>query len=146
LNFVVIGRGLYEIATHAEKLTAWKDALYNYPGAERQSVDDGRACAGRFPKLALGLSGFETGVVVMPLIKNPNRITNTRKLLATAAIIMSFMLIASSIVTTVLIPAEEFQAGSYRTSGEIVRRLEKPTGARLLIWRIYIWAMQSERL
>jgi len=44
-----------------------------------------------FPKLALGLSGFETGVVVMPLVKgyetdteeNPaGRIANTRKLLA----------------------------------------------------------------
>ena len=40
-----------------------------------------------FPKLALGLSGFETGVAVMPLVKTPNRIENTRKLLATAALI-----------------------------------------------------------
>ena len=47
-----------------------------------------------FPKLALGLSGFETGVVVMPLVKgdpgdtpeNPQgRIRNTRKLLLGAA-------------------------------------------------------------
>jgi hypothetical protein len=49
-----------------------------------------------FPRLALGLSGFETGVAVMPLVKSPNRIENTRKLLMTAALIMSFMLIASS--------------------------------------------------
>jgi hypothetical protein len=71
-----------------------------------------------FPKLALGLSGFETGAIVMPLVKgdpddqpsNPvGRIRNTRKLLATAALIMSALLLSSSLVTTTLIPAEEFR-------------------------------------
>jgi hypothetical protein len=70
------------------------------------------ACILFFPKLALGLSGFETGVAVMPLVKGDpdddphqprGRIRNTRKLLATAAIIMSFMLLGSSIVTAMLI-------------------------------------------
>jgi hypothetical protein len=37
------------------------------------------------------------------------RIQNTRKLLTVAALIMSFLLLASSIVTTMLIPAEEFR-------------------------------------
>jgi heme/copper-type cytochrome/quinol oxidase subunit 3 len=73
-----------------------------------------------FPKLALGLSGFETGVSVMPLVKgdpddDPNhpagRIRNTRRLLVTAALIMSAFLITSSFVTTVLIPQKEFEAG-----------------------------------
>jgi len=45
------------------------------------------------------------------LIKNPNRIANTQKLLPTAAIIMSFMLIGSSFITSVLIPAQEFHEG-----------------------------------
>ena len=71
-----------------------------------------------FPKLALGLSGFETGVVVMPLVQGDEtdtpqhpigRIRNTCKLLTAAALIMSVMLIGSSIVTATLIPAEEFQ-------------------------------------
>jgi hypothetical protein len=71
-----------------------------------------------FPKLALGLSGFETGAIVMPLVKgdpddtpsNPvGRIRNTRKLLTTAALIMSVLLLSSSLVTTTLIPAEEFR-------------------------------------
>ncbi|MGI8565804.1 MAG: amino acid transporter, partial [Pyrinomonadaceae bacterium] len=61
---------------------------------------------------------FETGVVVMPLVKGDatdteerpeGRIRNTRKLLAAAALIMSVFLISSSIITTTLIPAEEFR-------------------------------------
>jgi hypothetical protein len=73
-----------------------------------------------FPKLALGLSGFETGVAVMPQIKggkndteaNPEgRIRGAQRLLTTAAIIMSAFLITSSIVTTFLIPQKEFESG-----------------------------------
>jgi hypothetical protein len=67
-----------------------------------------------FPRLALGLSGFETGVVVMPLIQSKDideRIKNTKRLLVTAAIIMSVFLMATSIITTLLIPAPYFQQG-----------------------------------
>ncbi len=88
----------------------------------------------------IGISGFETGVVVMPLVKGDayaisktepvhftedtdaplseaenselqGRIRNGKKLLSGAAIIMSFMLIGSSIITSMLIPAEKFQPG-----------------------------------
>jgi hypothetical protein len=70
--------------------------------------------------LALGLSGFETGVAVMPLIKTDpkdpghypaGRIRGTRKLLTTAAIIMSIFLITSSYITTLLIPRDAFRPG-----------------------------------
>jgi hypothetical protein len=69
-----------------------------------------------FPKLALGISGFETGVAVMPLVrgrpdddpKRPQgRITNTRKLLLTAAVVMSLNLVASSVVVACLVPADQ---------------------------------------
>ncbi|HKP69724.1 MAG TPA: hypothetical protein VJV05_10610 [Pyrinomonadaceae bacterium] len=110
LNLIVIARGMYEVFTHADLLANWKTALF----ATKTSwgLSGIPAIIGLsllvFPKLALGLSGFETGVAVMPLVKSPNRIENTRKLLMTAAVIMSFMLIFSSLVTSVLIPAEEF--------------------------------------
>ena len=71
-------------------------------------------CLLLFPRLALGLSGFETGVAVMPLIAGKDleaRIRNTQKLLATAAGIMSVFLMATSLVTTILIPAREFAEG-----------------------------------
>jgi hypothetical protein len=70
-----------------------------------------------FPKLALGLSGFETGVAVMPQItgnpgdtdaKPEGRIRGARRLLTSAAIIMSVFLITSSLVTTLLIPQDQF--------------------------------------
>lgn len=73
-----------------------------------------------FPKLALGLSGFETGVAVMPLVHGDgdnsaeqlaSRVANTRKLLRVAAGIMSVLLTASAIVTTTLIPGEALQKG-----------------------------------
>jgi len=46
----------------------------------------------------------------MPLVQDPHRIQNTRKLLLSAALIMSVMLIASSFVTTLLIEPDKFRA------------------------------------
>ena len=109
LNLAVVGVGFYEIITHPEALANWRNALFQtYPNPFFMI---GMALL-VFPKLALGLSGFETGVVVMPLVRGDrlsDRIDNTRKLLTAAALIMSFLLLASSIITTMLIPAEEFR-------------------------------------
>lgn len=113
LNLVVVGFGFYDIFSHPELLSNWKAALFtNKTGSGTFEPRGLLMIIGLsllvFPKLALGLSGFETGVAVMPLVKRPNRIGNTRKLLATAALIMSFMLISSSFMTSVLIPEREF--------------------------------------
>ncbi len=117
LNVVVVGVSFYELATHAEKLPEWKNALFASHSSPLAMIGVSMLL---FPKLALGLSGFETGVAVMPLVKgdptdteeNPaGRIANTKLLLRIAALIMSVLLIASSFVTTILIPAHEFQEG-----------------------------------
>jgi len=109
LNVTVVVVGFYEIITHATVLANWQTALFQT--YRNPLIMIGTALV-VFPKLALGLSGFETGVVVMPLVRGTGlegRIHNARKLLTVAALIMSFLLLASSIVTTLLIPPEEFR-------------------------------------
>ncbi len=110
LNAIVTAKALIEVLRHRELISQWQAAMSvqhpNWLGMLG-------VCLLLFPRLALGLSGFETGVAVMPLIsgKDQNdRIRNTRKLLATAAGIMSVFLIATSFVTTILIPPKEFSA------------------------------------
>src|SRR5262245_20124075 len=120
LNLVVVSVGIYEVFTHPEALPAWKRAMFAIPEVRGNPFLMMGFSLLLFPKLALGLSGFETGVAVMPLVKGDpgddlktpaGRIRNTRRLLITAASIMSLMLITSSLVTTLLIPAEKFQKG-----------------------------------
>ena len=130
LNLVVLGRGVLEVIAHPDLLAGWRSALNaqgNFP----------LLIAGAllvFPKLALGLSGFETGVSVMPLIDGGEtdrqhspraggvplgRVANTRKLLLTAAVIMSGMLILSSFVTTLLIAPADYAEGG-KASGRAI--------------------------
>ena len=109
LNLTVVGVGFYEIVTHPAALSNWRNALFQTYRSPFAMIGTALLV---FPKLALGLSGFETGVVVMPLVRGTrleDRIHNTRKLLMVAALIMSFLLLASSVVTTLLIPAGEFR-------------------------------------
>jgi hypothetical protein len=111
LNAVVTIEGLLQIAHHPHVLADWRRAITLRGQSPLMMLGVSLLL---FPRLALGLSGFETGVVVMPLIRAENetqRIRNTRRLLATAAFIMSAFLLATSLITTVLIPAKEFVEG-----------------------------------
>jgi len=117
MNAVVLVTGLGRIVQDPSLLADWQRTLTASHGNPALML---AAALLAFPKLALGLSGFETGVVVMPLVKGDpdddprapkGRVRNTRALLLTAALIMCFYLAASSLVTTLLIPAEEFQPG-----------------------------------
>jgi len=130
LNLVVLGRGAWEIMAYPEVIAGWHSAFTaqgNFP-----LLIGGALLV--FPKLALGLSGFETGVTVMPLIDggkedrehNPRaggvpmgRVANTKKLLITAAVIMSGMLLLSSFVTTLLIDPADYREGG-KASGRAI--------------------------
>ncbi|MFE9602195.1 amino acid transporter [Streptomyces hokutonensis] len=117
LNVVVVVVGMWHVLTEAHVVTDWTSALTTEHGNVFAMVGVSLLV---FPKLALGLSGFETGVAVMPHVEgdpddthdNPKgRIRDTKKLLTTAALIMSVFLIATSFITTVLIPEKEFKTG-----------------------------------
>lgn len=142
LNITVIGYCLYEVfILHPEVLPNWNAMVWGHQNVNGSVVFLALTAVFLFPNLALGLSGFETGVVVMPLVKSdhelpddekkeihtsklhdtsvsPNverhlegRIKNGKKLLSGAALIMSVMLIGSSIVTSMLISPEKFEEG-----------------------------------
>jgi hypothetical protein len=117
LNAIVIAVSIGHVAENTVVITDWWAALTAQHGNPVVMVGIALIV---FPKLALGLSGFETGVAVMPQISgkpgdteaNPaGRIRGAQRLLTTAAIIMSTFLITSSIVTTFLIPQKEFASG-----------------------------------
>jgi len=116
-NLIIVAVGFYQIVTNPGTLADWTNNLFtDYPGPA--------AILGVsvlvFPQLALGLSGFETGVSMMPLVRGnegddpyhpEGRIRNTRKMLTAAALIMCFYLITTSFVTTLLIPHKQFEPG-----------------------------------
>ena len=117
LNVVVIAAGALEITRHPHVVADWQATL---AGAYANPLAMIGAALLLFPKLALGLSGFETGVLVMPLVQGDaaddprrplGRIRNGRRLLTAAAGIMSALLLASSVVTIWLIPPAAFRDG-----------------------------------
>jgi hypothetical protein len=117
LNTIVVSRAVFELATNFPAIDNWTNALFATHGSIWRMV--GWSCL-LFPKLALGMSGFETGVAVMPLVRGDasddpeypkERIHNTKKLLRTAAFIMCVFLIGSAFSTTILIPSAKFVPG-----------------------------------
>jgi len=117
LNVVVIADAIGQVLAKPYLVPDWRAALTQQHGNPWVVVGIALLV---FPKLALGLSGFETGVAVMPHINGGaddtparpvGRIRGAKRLLTTAALIMSVFLITSSVVTTLLIPPAEFQPG-----------------------------------
>src|ERR687886_803274 len=116
IPLVVVVVGLGDVLADPTVLSGWTDRLTSGGGFGDLALPTLAA----FPLLVLGLSGFETGVSMMPLVaadgRTPEerlaaRVRNTRRLLATAAVVMSGYLVATSLVTTLLIPPAEFQEG-----------------------------------
>ncbi|MEU5781237.1 amino acid transporter [Micromonospora lupini] len=116
LNAVIVVVAMTRIVEDPAIVSDWTTAVTAGGGAGHVLITAVLA----FPLLVLGLSGFETGVSMMPLVSadGPDRaarlaarIRNTRRLLTTAALIMSVYLISTTFVTTALIPAAEFRPG-----------------------------------
>ena len=116
LNLIVVIVGLEHIAGQPHVFVDWKTALFRAHGSPLAMIGISLLL---FPKLALGLSGFETGVSMMPLIKGSpedqeprpaGKIRNTQHLLFTAALIMSLFLLSTALITTLLIPADAFRS------------------------------------
>jgi hypothetical protein len=117
LNLIVIARCLWEVVGHPELIRNWHASLQVHGDWTSLLL----VSALIFPKLALGMSGFETGVSVMPLVSGSSedrtaevprgRIQATQKLLGSAAVIMSVLLFLSSFVTTLLIPESAYRIG-----------------------------------
>jgi hypothetical protein len=129
LNAVIIGSGLRYLANHSELVSAWWSQVcsgaWQIPEGNSFTTMGGLGgwagiailCILFFPRLSLGLSGFELSLILMPQVKGApeddarqplGRIRNTRKILVTAAVIMSLFLLGSVLVTSLLIPPQEF--------------------------------------
>jgi hypothetical protein len=161
LNLVILGYGVSYLLDHPEKWHAWIARLesgqwylpQNPLGAASGWLGMIAVSLLLFPKLALGLSGFETGVAVASHVrgregddpKRPKgRIANTRKLLVTAAAIMSVYLLGSSIVVSTLIePAEITPVPAHGglprdANGQPIKKVEdwpkKPAAGRALAY------------
>jgi hypothetical protein len=161
LNAVVIGLGLRYLADHPELFHEWWAKVqagrwhlpHNPIGVAGGLLPMVAVSLLLFPKLALGLSGFETGVAVLPNVKGKpdddpkapaGRIANGRKLLFTAAAVMSVFLLGSSLVVSTLIPPKDItpvgEAGGAPTDAaghpihEIEKWPKKPAAGRALAY------------
>jgi hypothetical protein len=117
LNLVVIASALAHVAAHPAVVHNWRHLLTSHYSSPLAMIAVALVV---FPRLALGLSGFETGVAVMPQIRTDpgdtedhpvGRIHGMRKLLTAAATIMTILLLTGSFAATVLIPADDFRPG-----------------------------------
>jgi hypothetical protein len=116
LNVVVIAVAFAHVLAAPHVVGDWSTALTTQHGDPVMVV---AMAVLVFPKLALGMSGFETGVAVMAHVDGSGhpagdlagRVRGTKRLLTTAALLMSVFLVTSSVVTTWLIAPADFEDG-----------------------------------
>jgi hypothetical protein len=127
LNVVVITVAFVHVLEQPGVVGDWRAAMTTQHGNPVMIV---AVAVLVFPKLALGMSGFETGVAVMEHVDGSGhpggelagRIRGTKRLLTTAALMMSVFLVTSSMVTTWLIAPADFEDGG-PANGRALARL-----------------------
>jgi hypothetical protein len=101
LNAVILGAGLWTLLDNPDALSSWTERLQRGEWEAPHALDNGFGWLSLaflalvfFPQLALGLSGFEMSLILMPQVKadGPDRLTrhrarirNTRRVLVVAA-------------------------------------------------------------
>src|SRR5262249_53195721 len=126
LSAIILGCGIAHLSQHTDIVAGWWHHVLAgewqsaaSPHVPQTTASLAAAAFALFPKLALGLSGYELTMIVMPLVRGSpgddprqprGRIRATRKMLVAAAVLGSVALIASATVTSLLVPAEAFSA------------------------------------
>ena len=129
LTAIVIGSALVHITKTPDLWNNWLDTIFR----SRESVFATSSTTGHgwiwawlsvalwsFPQMALGLSGFEMIMTVVPRVSSGSgnrteipqaRTRSTRKLMVVAAAIMALYLVSAVVVATLLVPHAEFAPG-----------------------------------
>lgn len=122
MTAIIIAGGIWLMVQKPEIVTDWLDQMHS---GDFQATRVGRGDDGwdavvlwsllALPNLALGLSGFELSMILMPQVEGKagedppkTRIWNTRKVLVAAALTMAVYLLGSVLVTALLIPPAAF--------------------------------------
>jgi hypothetical protein len=127
LTGILIAGGIWMLCDRPEIATSWLEQMQRGDFAMPDAAASGSGWGTvvllsllALPNLALGLSGFELNMILMPQVQGkPNeqppttRIWNTRKVLVAAALIMSVYLLGSVLVTTLLIPPAAYGREGY---------------------------------
>jgi hypothetical protein len=129
LSALVITSALLEIARHPTAWHSWLDTVFLARPPVGAALPPSphawlwawlAAVLWSFPQMALGISGFEMVMNVVPRVSGDSshesgtlagRIRNTRKLMVVAASIMALYLVSAVVVTTLAVPRAELMPG-----------------------------------
>ena len=118
---MLLAGGVMFLIDHPEWVERWRDQVLAGDWELPRTFGDDRGWWGAaavsllfLPKLALGLSGFELSMILMPQVKGrdlPRRVFNTRLVLVLAALVMAIYLPVSSLIATLFVPPIAFAEG-----------------------------------
>jgi len=128
LTALMISSAMVYVAQHSEIWRAWNETIFLIPPPSGSPGPTQYPWLGAwlsvvlwtFPQMALGLSGFEMIMSVVPGVSGDTggkagtpegRVRNTRKLMVAAAAIMAVYLVSAVFVTTLLVPREALAPG-----------------------------------